>query len=442
VVDANAVEPPAQAPALDAPPRKASAVEEYVADARRLLREPNVVRLIVANVIVQLAVSMTSVALPLMVLTRFGVDLQSGIAVGVRFVPNILFGPFVGQLVGAWNPKWVMVWTSLASAAIVVCYPLAGAIWQVQLLSVLGGLVATFAYPAFMALRPRIIPPGTELSGNAVLVASERIPRLVGPLLAVPFISLGGIAWLFRFEAVATVIAAGLLIALPRIETAAAPAIARSSNVLLRWLVSPLANARELLRLIREDPVVWALTVTGFTYVFGLGLGQFFLAAYSLGYYPRVSGGFGYFASALAIGAAAGGIVTPLVARGKAGSVYVLGNVAEAACWVLLPLIALMPAAIAVVVCAGVFEAIATVVFFAEIQLRIPAAHLPRYWAVLNPFIDACLAAGIACGGVVLGRAGLPLSAAAIALVIAGPILLLLRPLLAANQPRALPAGT
>jgi hypothetical protein len=80
--------------------------------------------------------------------------------------------------------------------------------------------------------------------------------------------------------------------------------------------------------------------------------------------------------------------------------------------------------AIAVLVLAGAFEAVGTVVFYAEVQSRLAARMTGRYFALLVPLCDAFLVLGVWVSGTLTGFGDIGL-AALTAVVMAGPALML-----------------
>ncbi|MFC6937270.1 MFS transporter [Actinomadura yumaensis] len=103
-------------------------------------------------------------------------------------------------------------------------------------------------------------------------------------------------------------------------------------------------------------------------------------------------------------------------------------------CWLLLPFTPGFASACALMVVAGVLESAATVVFFAEVQIRLPDSFSGRYYAMLLPLTDACMLLGAVVGGTVV-LAGLPWAAVVICLAMAAPIVLLGRLFLQPTTP-------
>ncbi|TDC01027.1 MFS transporter [Micromonospora fluostatini] len=406
---------------------------------RSLLRNGPFVRLTLSLFLLRLGTGMTTVGLPLLVLDRYGLGLDVGLALGIRFLPNIFLGAAVGHITDRYDPRRVAVYSALASAAVVALFPFTTAMWQIQVLAFLVGLSFMFGVPTRMALRPAVMPSGSELRGNSLLVTSERLTSFLGPATAGPIVAFAGIGWLFGVEAVTAVLAAVLLLGLPPVPRpdaaagsppagpgdAPAPTGGRRSVGRVAWdLVRRvlITSPRELAGLVRRDRLMLALTVTAFTYVAAVSLGRVFLTAFETERWPD-SGAFAYALAAMGVGGVLGGLLGGRLGRLPAGWLYLLANVVEGLCWLVMPLAGSVVVLIGLTFVAGVLESVATVVFFAEVQRRLPASHMGRYYAGLVPLTDLFVAIGFIGGAPAVGLLGLGWSAVLITLLMAVPVL-------------------
>ncbi|MFF5788478.1 MFS transporter [Streptomyces sp. NPDC012693] len=408
----------------------------------RVLRSPGALRLVGSLFVLETGSAMTTVGLPLLVMQRYGLGLEVGFTLAARFLPNILLGALAGQIVDRNDPRRVAMFAALGSGLAALLFPFTTAMWQVQLLALAIGIGYMFGFPATMALRPQVIPEGSELEGNGLIVTAERVPKLLGPALAGPIAAAAGIGWLFCAEAATALAAAALLARLPRAAKPAAPSgatetpragsgtdrqgpVAAVGRWLAAWARSLAIGARDLVRMVRGDGRLSSLTVTAFTYMVALGLGRTFLAAYSLRDFASVPAMLGYLLAAMGLGGALGALVAVAFRRWNQGWVYILGNALEGLCWIALIATGEWYLALALLFAAGVFESIASVVYFAEVQKRLPADLQGRYYATLVPLSDVFLVAGTVLGGVLVARAGVSWSAALVGLAMAVPVLVL-----------------
>ncbi|MFH8385255.1 MFS transporter [Kitasatospora sp. NPDC018058] len=409
----------------------------------RLLRNPGALRLVGSLFVLELGSAMTTVGLPLLVMQRYGLGLEVGFTLAARFLPNILLGALAGQIVDRHDPRRVAMLAALGSGLVVALFPLTTAMWQIQLLALAIGVGYMFSFPATMALRPQVIPEGSELEGNGLIVTAERIPKLIGPALAGPIAAGLGVGWLFCAEAATALVAAALLLRLPlaapRSAAAPAPAPRRDGSAVLRgltaWARAVAGGARELVRMVNNDGRLSSLTLTAFTYMVALGLGRTFLAAYSLDHFEGVPGMLGYLLAAMGLGGACGALLTARLRRWNQGWVYILGNALEGVCWIALLWTGDWSVALVLLFLSGVFESIASVVYFAEVQKRLPAELTGRYYATLVPMSDVFLVAGTVAGGALVATAGIAWSATLVGLAMAVPVLLLVTRLVPEKRP-------
>ncbi|MGR6975111.1 MFS transporter [Streptomyces cynarae] len=412
----------------------------------RVLRSPGTLRLVGSLFVLETGSAMTTVGLPLLVMQRYGLGLEVGFTLAARFLPNILLGALAGQVVDRHDPRRVATLAALGSGLAAALFPLTTAMWQIQLLALAIGVGYMFGFPATMALRPQVIPEGSELEGNGLIVTAERVPKLLGPAVAGPIAAVAGVNWLFTAEAMTALAAAALLLRLPRAAGAGAGEADRDGAVpdgargdaagaqqvpaavrrrLAGWVRAVAAGARDLVRMVSGDGRLSSLTITAFTYMVALGLGRTFLAAYSLHAFTHVPGMLGYLLAAMGLGGALGGMAAAAFRSWNQGWVYILGNVLEGVCWIALIATHDWYAALALLLAAGVFESVASVVYFAEVQKRLPAGLQGRYYATLVPLSDVFLVAGTIAGGVLVDRAGISCGAVLVGLAMALPVLVL-----------------
>lgn len=389
-----------------------------------LLRSNSALARLVASMFAyRLGGAITTVALPLYVIQHYGLGLNAGLALGARLLPNILLGVFVGNLVDRFQPRRVAIVAALASAAVVGAIPFTTAIWQLQALSFAAGVVYMFGYPARLALRPLVMPEGSEAQGNSLMVTAERTTTLLGPAMAGPIIAFAGLNLLFGFEALTAVVAAVLMLGLPdRPAERAAPAEDRTGGAWARMKSMLSEGTGTLLMIVRRDRMLRGLTITSFTYVAAVAVGQVFLAKYSLSHFTGIEGGVGYLVAAMGAGGVIGGLLAGRLGALHQGRLYFWGNVLEGLCWLALPVAGFFPAALALIFLAGMFESVATVVYFAEAQKRLPSRYSGRFYGVFIPLTDVFVLLGTIAAGPAVGHWGVGWTALLICLLIAAPV--------------------
>lgn len=394
----------------------------------------------------RLGTATTAVALPLLVLERYGTGLGAGLALGLRLVPNILFGPLIGNLVDRYDPRKIAVLSSIASGVVVGLFPQTTAIGEVMALSVLAGVAYMFGYPARMALRAWVLTDETRVKGNSMLVTSERLTSVIAPACAGPVIAFLGLTWLFRAEVVAAFIAAALVLMLPQKRRPGDPSQASQkasdeAEEALRSAFSRIATLftnglREMVRIVRTDGMMLALTSTAFTYVAAIGVGVTFLSDFSLTRLHDLPGAYGYVVAAMGAGGVSGALLGTRLGKLPPGWVYLLGNAVEGVLWVVFALTHWLAFGLPVIFLAGVCESAATVVYFTEAQKRIPEEYTGRYYATFIPLTDICSMLGTTAGPLLVAGCGIDGTAIIIFALITIPVLLFVRPLI---RPEPLP---
>ncbi|MCW5252465.1 MULTISPECIES: MFS transporter [unclassified Streptomyces] len=389
--------------------------------------------------LIELGSAMTAVALPLLLLDRYGITASAGLAFAARLIPGVLLGPVVGDSVARWDPRRVAAVSALGGAVVIALMPWTSALWQVQVLGLLVGISHMFAAPARLALRPLVLKEGEELAGNGFLITVERLPVFVGPPLAGILVAAAGFHVAFLAEAVTCLAAAGLVLLVPAspVGSLLRPHDGREpggSGHRRRPGGALLAAGRHLRRAyaagvhgmaaaVARDRFLLGLTLTGFTYVGAVSVGRMFLLGLAADSFPGHSGFYGYLLGAMAIGAVVGGVLVGRLVRFHSGVLYIVGNVVEAVLWVSLVHVSSAPLALALLFLAGITESVATAVFFAEAQSRLPAHLAGHYYAALIPLTDACSLVGAVLGAS-LTAASLLGASVTIAALIALPVLL------------------
>jgi Major Facilitator Superfamily len=396
-------------------------------------------RLIGSFFLVELATAMMFVALPLLMVERYGLGVETGVVLALALMPQLLFAGLVGIAIHRYDATRVAIVSALVSAAVVVVFPLSETVLEVSVLAFATGSAFVFGIPARMALRPRVMFAGSEVRSNSLIVGGERLATTLGPVLGASLIAFAGIDALFDVEAMALVAAALLLLGIAAVEAydpvafdAAPPG---DDGWAHRLLIEPLEEFREMLS---GEPLVAALTFTAFGYVTAVGASRLLLTSRAKAVFG-VDSSLGFLVAAMAAGGVVGAIIGGRLGQFRQGRLYIAGNVLEAVCW---PLVALVQARVVVLVLmfvAGVFESIPTVVYFAEVQTRLSPVAVGEYYALLIPLTQMCAMLGVVGGSALLVIGGaLPLGIA-MACLIGIPVVARARMLVraGAGEPRA-----
>jgi hypothetical protein len=357
--------------------------------------------------VLNLGSSLALIALPILIVQRFGFGGELAMTLALRIIPTLLASGMVAWVLSRFDARAIATWAILATGITTLLIPLTSDLTQLNVVSVLNGLASAAAGPALMSLRSGVIPEELAMRGNSVVVLAERVPQVLGPLVAAGAISLASVDVLFVAKAIVTAAAVGLLIGI----SAAPREPVRRKLSFVSWRAS--GN-------VVQDRRLLGYIVTGLFYAAAAGLMRMVLIAMAADSHPEDPAVLGVLLGAMAVGAVLGAFVGLRFPRRWTGRAYVLGNVLEVTAFIGVAMAQSLPVALSLLVLAGVSETIATTAFFADVQIMLSGSQSGSFFALFLPAADGAAIAGtliapatIAGGGVLLGAA----SAAAIVLL-------------------------
>lgn len=169
-----------------------------MARRREVLRTPSFARFWTASTLSSVGTSVTSVALPVIVITLLhATPLEVGYVNAAGVAPYLVLGFFAGALLDRWRRKPVLVWSSVLRAAVLGVIPL---LWLAHALSI-GAIVATlfvfnsaavFGIGARQSFLSSIVPRSQLVPANARLDQSDAAASTVGPALGGALVALLG----------------------------------------------------------------------------------------------------------------------------------------------------------------------------------------------------------------------------------------------------------
>ncbi|MEV6328787.1 MFS transporter [Streptomyces sp. NPDC051909] len=367
-------------------------------------RSPQLRRLTGSAILSETADEFISVALIWVVLTTTQSPVDAGLVVLCRRIPEIVSGPLLGPLFDRRPPVPLTILGYLTRggsvAAIAVLAQLDLLTLPVLLaLCVFMGVTNPLAKVGSRVLIPRIVPAKDLQVANGVLTIGDQFPYLVGPALGG---ALAGFTGTWSLFVPAGMCLLALVILMP-LRTAgvrdvpgkadpkqAPPAAGRASWFGFRpMLTIPVVRAMMLLTVlyyISYGPLLTAIPV---------------FASSELG-----TGGAGYGAmwSAMGVGALAGLVTIPRLARMRPAVVNSVG----AALWgvVLLPLVLVdsLPVALAIMFVGGVVWAPYAATEISVIQSTVPDDQHGAVFGARRSVIVASSPTGAALGGLLLER--------------------------------------
>ncbi len=180
--------------------------------SRAIFRQRDFLLLWSGQALSMLGTSVSTLALPLLVLALTHSPTQAGFLAAIQTVPYLLFSLPAGALVDRWNRKSVMV---LCDAVRLLAYgsvPLASllghlSLLQLYLVAFISGTAFVFFNSAQMAALPRVVPSVLVPRAASWNAAAESAASLIGPGLGGFIISLaqtvvGGAMLAYLFDSI------------------------------------------------------------------------------------------------------------------------------------------------------------------------------------------------------------------------------------------------
>ena len=170
--------------------------------------------------------SAVHIAIPWLVLETTGSSANAGIVLGLSGLSVIFTAPLIGGLIAILGARPVSVWADVISATSVVLFPIIGALFGLNLLSLL--IIAIFGAmfdPAGATARKSLIQAVAEQDGQSLLKfngsyeAASTIGTVIGPTGAAVAISFWGVNTTFYVIAVVFICASTSAFFIPIITT-------------------------------------------------------------------------------------------------------------------------------------------------------------------------------------------------------------------------------
>lgn len=243
--------------------------------------------------------------------------------------------------------------------------------WHIYLSVVLHTAAATFDQPARQALIPAMVPRDELVHAFALLNPSREVAILLGPALAGLLISVWGPEAMYLFDAVTY---AGLVVILAVLHIPRLKPAERAASI---W-----NSIAEGVAFVRRRPIIWQLM--------SLDLSATLFAAYRV-LLPAIAvdvldvgpTGYGLLSAAPSAGALIGAALvfklTPVV---RSGHLVLASTIAFGLCAIAFAQSPTLPVALLAAIGLGVFDALATTVRHAAVQLETPDEMRGRVSAI------------------------------------------------------------
>ncbi|MHC6175003.1 MFS transporter [Glutamicibacter sp. X7] len=158
----------------------------------RVLSNRQYAKLFTAQIVALLGTGLLTVALGLLAYDLAGAQAGSvlGVALSIKMLAYVFCAPLIAAWIARLPRKAVMITADLLRAAVALCLPFVGEVWQIYvLIFVLQSASATFT-PTFQALIPSILPEEQDYTRALSLSRlAYDLEALLSPLLAAALLS-------------------------------------------------------------------------------------------------------------------------------------------------------------------------------------------------------------------------------------------------------------
>jgi MFS family permease len=375
-------------------------------ESKRTLTRP-FVQLLSAMFVLHLGTAITTVALPVFIVQRYGFSGDLAFSLALRLLPMVLAGGVAAWALSRVDARWLAVASASATGIATAFIPLTSNLVELNTLSVISGFAGVLGSPAMMMLRSGVLQQDNVMKGNGLIVVAERAPLVIGPAIAAPVLLFADVSTLLVAEALATLLSGLLIIGPPAVP-----------------LEDKSGERKSLISRIREsalDRRTQGYAVTGIFYTIAVSAGRIVMIALATFIFGDNPAALAMLLSAMALGAVAGGLLGGQFPKRWIGPIYLIGNLIEGALWVGIGVSAWLPATIGLLVLAGVFESIATTAFFADLQLRLSPAGVGRFFAFFLPVVNAAAVLGTLVGSWLVPDGNVLFGCVAVAVLIIVP---------------------
>ena len=364
----------------------------------------------------QISSWIATIAIPIMVLERYGLGSEVAISIGLRWLPTIFLGPFTGAFLDTLGPKRTVTVSVAVFSILLLLVPATAEFWQVQVLLLGMGVAGAVGSPAMLALRAFVVPDGQELLGNAVIQGVDRSAKLVGPLVAGVLLTSLGMTRELQFAALVGFFAAifGQSLDIAWTKNKAEPGLGTVPSAF-----AAISSVRRFRESLLQDRIVLGLVVTGLGYMVTFGALKIYLIwlADLLGNPERT---WSILLSAQGAGALVGALLgirylPKLETRFSHRSLYLAASCAEAIVLLVLAFPLNLPLSASVLILAGIPESFAFILYYAIIHRHIGRDRIGSYHSISLPLFDGALLLGIALAGYMVNL--MPMSVVLIILV-------------------------
>jgi MFS family permease len=331
----------------------------------------------------------------------------------LRMVPSAVVAPFAATLADRGRRERVLVLVStirgVATGVAGIVVALNGPVAIVYGLAILSTIAATLYRPAHSALLPSLCRTGHELaSANVVRGMLDSVATLAGPLLAAVLLKFTDVAVVFAFASGASLAAAALVLRL-RYDAPPRPSAPRGRL---------LADAAEGIRAVVRNRDLALFMGLALAQTFSRGALTVFTVVVALDLLRTGEPGVGTLTAAVGAGAVLGSVgASLLVGSRRLAQWFGIGVALWGLPIALIPLFPRQGAALTLLACVGVGNALVDVGLFTLMARLAPDEVLARVFGLLESMVALGVGLGALVASLLVDR-----TSVSVALVIVGAL--------------------
>lgn len=334
---------------------------------------------------------------PLFLSQRYGLGKEFVYSVAMGLLPSIVLSPIVGAWVDRWGAKRVTILYIFMYCLFVFYLPFTSELWEVQMIMFCMGVAKTVGSPASLTLRTLVIPSGNEIQGNSIVMGIDRIAKIIGPLIGSLFAVLFSLHWILIICSVVGIIP---FVMFANLKFNYDPIVESQNKKFWNavWTAFP-----KWLQLLNRDQIVLGLVISGMGYTVTLGMLKIYLMSYA-NLFGDMDTYWGFFLSTQGFGALVGTMLCPILLSrwAKKFSLTIIYTF-----FVIMEVLFLAGFSIKIhlfysltILCfAAIFEAVATIIYFSVIQIRVPSGKQGSFNGFTIPAMDTSYTIGFMLSG-------------------------------------------
>jgi len=232
-----------------------------------------------------------------------GSALWLGIVIAAWGLPILLLSLYGGAIADRVKKRDLLVWTQVANGAITLIIAVLIAtdaiqIWHLILAAAVTGIIFAFHVPARLAIIPELVKQREVLNAIALNATGMNLSRFLGFAIGGLLLAVIGVAGVYFMVVAAFFLSAGLLLMLPKVESAAKTAVTSIRTDLV-----------EGLRYIHRNTIIRTLLAMAFVSI-GFGLPYMnIMPVFAVDVFDVGESGLGFLLGAAGLGALVGSLI-------------------------------------------------------------------------------------------------------------------------------------